>query len=134
MNASLDHGNRDSGDYDGGDYDSTEVRNVAVNAWHPSFLPGVPGALGSRTQIGKQYLDSLKSKTVKPVPRVKRAPQFLTCWRDTPQSLRELVASVAGLSFDITRKMDRDLTEVEKAKLRQAVGKIRDRVNSLVAL
>ena len=60
-------------------------------------------------------------------PAAARAPhQARGCWRETPAPLRELAAWVAGLPLEVTQKIDRELSEAEKAKLRAAAGKIRE--------
>jgi hypothetical protein len=86
--------------------------------------------------IGAQYLQSLK-RSAAPVESpgaARKSFSSITCWKDTPQLYRKVMARVAGLSADVVEKIDRDLTETEKAMLRAAASDLRGYVDSLVRL
>lgn len=56
------------------------------------------------------------------------------CWRETPEPFRKLVARSAGLPLDVADKFDRDLTETEKAMIRAAAGRLKERADALFSL
>jgi hypothetical protein len=127
----------DMGDSDSGDYDSTEVISRPVDIRHISHAPAsMPPPPAQRTSVGIEYLESLKkqSASAPKMPREMRKPVNITCWKDTPQLYRKLIARVAGLSADVVEKKDRDLTETEKAMLRSAIADMRTCFQGLVSL
>lgn len=126
----------DMGDRDSGDYDSTEVISRPVDIRHMSHAPAnLPPAPCGKTPLGMEYLQSLRQRSVSPVVATPaRRPVNLTCWKDTPQLYRRMLATAAGLSADVVNKIDRDLTETEKVMLRSAATDLRDHLNGLVSL
>lgn len=131
-----DPGDIDFGDSDRGDYDPTEVSNVVSNAWHPSFLSAKPEALPRKTPIGCAALSAAKS-LITPREAAKKAQGTArSCrgWRDTPEAFRRLIARSAGLPLDVVAKLDRDLTETEKAMIRNAAARLKERADALFAL
>lgn len=126
----------DMGDRDHGDYDSTEVISRPVDIRHMSHSPAnMPPPPAQKTSVGIEYLKSLKERATVPVAaRSLRRPVNLTCWKDTPQLYRRMLATAAGLSADVVNKNDRDLTETEKVMLRSAATDLRDHLNGLVSL
>jgi hypothetical protein len=57
-----------------------------------------------------------------------------SCWRETPESFRKLIVRSAGLPADVVGKLDRDLTETEKAMIRAAAKRLKERADALFAL
>ncbi|GGI16919.1 hypothetical protein [Oxalicibacterium faecigallinarum] len=127
----------DLGDRDSGDHDATEVISRPVDIRHMSHAPAnLPAAPTGKTPIGEKYLESLRQRPTAPVAArsVRRDLVSLTCWKDTPQLYRKMIARVAGLSGDVVEKRDRDLTETEKAMLRSAIADMRQCFQGLVSL
>lgn len=58
----------------------------------------------------------------------------ITCWHNTPALYRKHIAHMAGLPAEVVGKMDRDLTEREKAMLRAAIRDFLGYCNSLIHL
>jgi hypothetical protein len=117
------------------------------NQWHQSHVDArqlgtMPPAPVQRTdtqrQLGRQVLSSAveacRAATRSAQQRTTRAPSMaLTCWRETPRNHRRILARLAGLSFDVADKSDRDLTEDEKAQLRAAARELLDGIGGLAA-
>lgn len=136
MNPCLDPGERDAGDADSGDYDPTEVSSHVINAWHPSHVPSaIPQLPTGRTAIGCNALCTAKLLiTPRRHTKAPRTAQSCGGWRDTPESFRRLVARSAGLELAVVDKLDRELSEAEKAAIRLAARRLRDRADALFAL
>jgi hypothetical protein len=126
---------RDPGEVNEGDECPTEVRRDVPRVWHNSQAPAVmPAASVGPCESGRAELARIKAMAG-PVPkREGRAPVHVPSWRDTPELFRRMVAHAAGLDRDVVAKLDRDLSEAEKAKLRQAARELRDASAALVAL
>jgi hypothetical protein len=126
----------DIGDRDPGEFDSTEVDIRQLDKWHPSHLPAqLPAADFSPTESGRKYLKDLLDKTAPVAKKTHSKPSGLTsCWKDTPEPFRKLVARAAGLDASVVAKADRDLTEAEKAAIRGAAKRLKERADALFAL
>jgi hypothetical protein len=122
-------------DRDPGDYDSTEVSQSVPDVWHPSFTKAEPPALPEITDTGRQHLQAALSMCQRQGPKSAR-PEVkpLTCWKETPEPFRRLVARSAGLPLDVVHKIDRELSETEKAMIRAAAARLKERADALFAL
>lgn len=135
MHGDQDTGDIDFGNSDAGDHDPTEVIRPVCNAWHPSHRQSSVRPLNEpATSIGRQYLASLLALRKAPAPRALRKAKIITCWHDSPQAIRWMVVRMAGLDKSVISKIDRDLSEVEKSKIREAARYMRDEINQLVEL
>lgn len=126
----------DIGNRDGGDHDVTEVLPVIPNVWHPSFgKAAIPKNEGGDLELGRRYLEQLKEAT-RPGNKARAARPLvnLTCWRDTPQLYRRMVVAAAGLPPEVVNKIDRDLSESEKVRMRAAISDMRVVFGRLTAL
>lgn len=106
-----------------------------MNTWHQSHLPAQLPALPSVTdkQAGNRALEVLRGQLRRPVRAAERAPVFFS-WSNTPEAFRRLVARAALLSEDVVHKLDRDLSEPEKAAIREAARRLRERADQLFAI
>lgn len=122
------------------DYDPTEVPAKPVDRNSETFLPARPPVVDCNVprDEARRRLAAAKAmiKNAPPVVHDDGREQFknITCWHNTPELYRVMVARCAGLGPDVVGKMDRDLSEREKALLRSAVRDLRDYLNSLVNL
>jgi len=123
-----------------GDRDPGEIENYpgVPNVWHPSFLPGAqlpPPA--PKTAAGAAALQSVKSLIQpprKPLPARQSRAGLSGAWKATPEAFRRLVARSAGLAEDVVGKVDRELTESEKAHIRAAAARLKERAEGLFAI
>lgn len=128
--------------YHNTDRDPGEIEGYEppANVWHPSHQLAKPGEfqLGSRTEIGCTALRAImaqihppREQHATPRPAVRGVGQG---WRNTPEPFRRLVARAAGLAEDVVAKVDRELTESEKAAIRAAAGRLKERAEGLFAI
>lgn len=109
-----------------------------MNQWHRSHLPAeipVYPPMADRV-TGKQYLEQIREtlkKTPVTVTGLRKAKNPHS-WHDTPEPFRKLVSRAAGLPLDVVAKLDRDLSEAEKAAIRDAARRLKERADSLFAL
>jgi hypothetical protein len=106
-----------------------------MNVWHPSHQPAQLPALPPVTdkKAGNRALEAIKSQIRQPVRAAERQPVFFS-WSNTPESFRRLVARAALLPSEVCDKHDRDLTELEKAAIREAARRLRERADQLFAI
>lgn len=107
-----------------------------MNVWHASHLPAQlpPPPTVTDRGAGKQALEAIKSQLRKPVTVTEtRTPKFFS-WTNTPEAFRRLVAKAAVLPEAVVHKLDRDLTELEKAAIREAARRLRERADQLFAI
>jgi len=123
------------------DYDPAEVTIMEHARDDLSFRaavpPEIPVAGISISEARKRLAEAraiIARKKPLPVDDGRRAFASITCWKDIPQLYRRVLARVAGLSADVVEKMDRDLTETEKAMLRSAASDMRGYLESLARL
>lgn len=121
---------RDDGDLDGGDQCPTEAENKVLDKWHPSFSPAkiTTGVHCVTPEIERKYVDEALQILSKKREKKEelRKPVNLASWSQTPELYRRMIARVAGLSIDVVKKIDRDLTESEKVMLRAASSDLRE--------
>lgn len=123
------------------DYDPTEVPAAPVNRWHESFGMATPAVLPcTRTETGLRSLAQVRAMVAQfrekqaGTAQERRALAASCCWHDTPELYRVMIARAAGLGPEVVGKLDRDLSEREKAFLRAAVRDLRARLDGLGAL
>ncbi len=106
-----------------------------MNQWHASHLPAQLPVLPSVTdkKAGNRALECLRGQLRRPVPAPERQPVFFS-WSNTPEAFRRLVARAALLPADVVDKLDRDLSEPEKAAIREAARRLRERADALFAI
>lgn len=107
-----------------------------MNAWHPSHLPAAIPQLPPVTdrQAGLEALQAIKSQLRKPVTVTERKFPKFDSWSATPEAFRRMVARAALLSPEVADKLDRDLTEQEKAAIREAARRLKERADALFAI
>jgi hypothetical protein len=66
--------------------------------------------------------------------RPARKSYVMPCWHDVPDLYRKMIAHAAGLQREVVDKLDRDLTEQEKAALRIAARTLTEVAGRLVSL
>jgi|SRR5271165_2721088 len=135
MNRENDTGDRDTGDRDPGD-GIVDTIDFPRNAWHPSHAPAVIAKVAPSTPTGRAALAALKEEIFhadasKSTQGTRRGH---TGWHATPEPFRRLVARSAGLGDDTICKFDRDLTEAEKAAIRAAAGRLKERAEALFSI
>jgi len=123
------------------DYDPSEVSSMEHARDDLSFRTAVPPEIPvtaiSVSEARKRLAEAraiIARKKPLLVDDGRRALASITCWKDIPQLYRKVLARVAGLSADVVEKMDRDLTETEKAMLRSAASDMRGYLESLARL
>jgi hypothetical protein len=122
-------------DRDPGDYDHTEVQTKPRDVWHPSHLPAaVPPVARGPSEEGRLALRACLSLVTRPGPAAHRAPCRISSWCDTPEPFRKLIARAAQLDGAVVAKADRELTETEKAAIRAAAQRLKERADALFAL
>ena len=125
-------------DRDPGDYDATEVQQQPLDAWHPSHVPfskSIP--ICAPTDTGRSALQSIRQNLPTASKPLKTAPKRVSnprCWSDTPIPFKKLVARSAGLELTVCEKFDRDLSESEKAAIRQAASRLAKLADRMFAL
>jgi hypothetical protein len=125
----------DIGDRDSGDLDPTEVPRKPLNAWHPSHLARqLPSVGNGPTAAGRECLAGVRQLIRQPTKPPTPSKIAAAAWRSTPEPFRRLVARAAGLSLDVVKKQDRELTETEKALIRAAAQRLRERADALFAI
>lgn len=130
-----DPGEIDFGNSDTGDHDPTEVIRPVCNAWHPSHQPGrIQRCTAPATPTGRQYLATILAQSKRSAPRALRKAKIITCWNDSPKSIKWIVVRMAALDKTVVNKLDRDLSEVEKSKIREVARYLRDEIHQLVEL
>lgn len=119
------------------DYDQGEVPLAVVPRDDLSFRPAVvPETTKIDVESARQQLARVLAVCRRPAarPHAQNAFKSFSSWHDTPELYRRMVAHAAGLGRDVVDKVDRDLTEQEKAMLRIAAADMRTVLSSLVAL
>ncbi len=106
-----------------------------MNVWHQSHQPAVIPALSPVTdrEAGNRALQALKGQLRRPVSAPERQPAYFS-WSNTPEAFRRLVARAALLGPEVVDKLDRDLSESEKAAIREAARRLRERADALFAI
>lgn len=143
----MDGSDKDGGElimaaYHNTDRDPGEIEGYEppANVWHPSHQMANPSnfQLGSCTEAGRAALAAIKSQIhppreqhATPRPAVRGVG---SSWRNAPEAFRRLVARAAGLSLDVVAKVDRELTESEKAAIRAAAARLKERAEGLFAI
>jgi hypothetical protein len=110
-----------------GDFDASEVAVPTPSVWHSSYAPAsLPPPPAPATPVGREHLQTVKSICRKPKPPQEGRVAFKsrTSWSDTPEGFKRLLARSAGLDAAVCDKHDRDLTEIEKAAIRAAAGRL----------
>ena len=125
-------------DRDPGDYDATEVNQQPLDAWHPSHVPfSKPSPVCAPTETGRTALQSIRQiipTSSKPLKTHSERVSNPRCWSDTPAPFKKLVARSAGLDSAVCDKYDRDLSESEKAAIRQAASRLAKLADRMFAL
>jgi hypothetical protein len=122
------------------DYCQTEAPDTVVDRQDISHRPAVVPELPTMNRdTAKAYLAEVKAMLIKPKKQIqnitaREALHGITCWRDTPEIFRKHIARLAGLNLDVAAKMDRDLSETEKAMLRSAARDMQRVTARLIAL
>ncbi|WP_151446748.1 hypothetical protein [Lacisediminimonas profundi] len=127
---------RDPGELHQGDADPSDVSTLPARTWHPSWLDAKPPEIPEITcrDHGRSVLAKTLEEMRKPPVRIGRIPKNLNCWHDTPEPFRKLICRAASLDIAVISKLDRDLTELEKAAIRGAAQRLRDRAEALFAI
>lgn len=122
---------------DPGDMDPGEVVAVPAQIWHASHLPAavLPPA-AHPTPTGKHFSAQLLEtvKAAKASKTLHKRLIFPSCWSDTPESFKRLIARSAGLPDDVVTKSDRELSEPEKNAIRAAARRLVTRAAALLAI
>jgi hypothetical protein len=120
------------------DYDPTEVKPAALDRDDISFRPGQPAVLPpphpETRERCRQALAILAATQRRAAPPVGTARKPSSSWHAVPEAFRKLVARAAGLPAEVVGKLDRELTEQEKAKIRAAAHRLHDRAEELFAI
>jgi hypothetical protein len=122
------------------DYCPTEALAPVIDRADLSHRPAVVPTLPTLNRdTARAHLAAVKAMLAKPAKQVqdiaaREALRGITCWRDTPEIFRKHIARLAGLNLDVAAKMDRDLSETEKAMLRSAARDMQRVTAGLVAL
>lgn len=115
----------DTGDRDRGDYDSTEVSQAFNDVWHPSHSQVCLVDLPKATETGRKQCKAVLAILPRKAPNTASRPFFRTgCWSDTPEGIKRLIVKSAGLEAAVAAKLDRDLTETEKARIRETARRL----------
>lgn len=123
------------------DYDPSEVPSKPVDRDSETFRPARPPKTdgAAPADVARRWLQLAKQsiKAQEPARNAddgRAALQHIRCWHDTPELYRKHIARMAGLDADVVGKLDRDLTEREKALLRAAIRDFLTFCNALVNL
>lgn len=79
-------------------------------------------------------LDQLNQRCTARGTGAVRKPSVAPCWRETPEIIRKMVVHLAGLDRSVIEKIDRELSEEEKSKIRYASKYMSKEISALVAL
>lgn len=91
------------------------------------------------TPVCRQHIESClaivnKRRAATAMEAARKPFRDFAAWHNTPEPFRRLVARSAGLAADVVQKLDRDLTEMEKAAIRAAASRLKERADALFAL
>jgi hypothetical protein len=103
--------------------------------WHPSYAPAAPAPLPDFSESNRERVKAVLSICRRQGPKTARQDvKPARSWSETPEPFKRLVARAAGLSQDVVGKVDRDLSETEKALIRLAAARLKERADALFAL